>query len=176
VSPTAAPPAVRSSATPLPLREMLLRSAVVLVVVAAAIMVVLGTRYWVLASVPDRTAQALEAARTRTGEILGYDTATLDVDLATARAQVTGEFAHRFEEIAAQLVLPASRARSVVTRAEVVRAAVVAQTPDRVETLLFVHQVTTSAAEPQPRTSTSEIMVTMALVGDQWLVARLEPV
>lgn len=173
---SAAEPATRAPVRPLPLRQLLLRAATVLVVVAAVLFVGLAVRVWMLTSRTDPAAEALQAARTRTVEVLSYDSAALDDDLARARAQLTGDFARQFEQVAASLIEPASRERGVVTRAEVARAAVVTQDADRIEALLFVSQVTTSAADPTPRLSTSELVVTMAEVDGQWLIAQLRPV
>lgn len=176
-APTAsAPPPVRSPATPLPVREMLLRAAGVLVVVALVAMAGLGVRALVTAANVARTADALATARTSTTQVLSYDAATLDADLAAARTQVTGEYARRFDGVAARLVEPAERARSVTTRAEVVRAAVISQRRDRVEALLYLDRTTRSPAEPEPRLETIQVAVTMTLVDGRWLISGLDEI
>lgn len=166
----------RSLVAPLSLRQMFVRSVAVLVVVAAVIMAGLLARDLVLATKPDHSREALDAARARTAEVLSYDAATLDADLAVARAQVTGEFARQFEQLAGWLIQPESRERSIVIRAEVVRTAVISQSDDRLQALLFVNQTMTSPAEREPRHIARQLVVTVSRVGDQWLISDLRPV
>lgn len=159
---------------PLPMRRMLLRSALVLVAVAAVAAAGLGVRWIVAANAEQRTAEALDAARTGTAEVLSYDAATLETDLSQARRLVTGEFAGRFEQIVADLTLPATREQSVTTTAEVVRAAVISARSDRVEVLLYVNRTTSSAAQPEPGSSTNPVTVTVTRVHGRWLISQLQ--
>jgi Mce-associated membrane protein len=157
---------------------MLLRAMAVLVATGLAVLGIVGGRWWAADERADRTAEALDAARTRTVEILSYDAATLDADIAEARAQVTGELAARFEDVVAQVILPvAGREPGIVSQAEVVRSAVVSAGGHRAVVLLYVDRITTSVLAPEPLRTTHQILVTMTRVPDgRWLVARLEPV
>lgn len=163
---------VDTQATLLPLRQMLLRGLCVLLAVAVVLALALGWRMFDTTSTEARTAAAIDAARTRTAQVLSLDASALDADLADARRQVTGDFAARFAEVVESLILPA-RDQAISTRAEVVRAAVVTSEPGRVQALLYVNQLTASAAEPEPRLSTTQVTVTMTLVDRQWLISQL---
>lgn len=164
-----------TQATLLPLRQMIPRALGVLLVVAAVVAVGLGLRWYSNAGQEERTAEALDAARTRTAHVLTYDGASLDTGLARARQQVTGEFAARLDGIANDLLGPTGQADAVSTTATVARAAVVASRPDRVQVLLYVDQVTSSATQPVPRSTTGQVLVTMTLVEDQWLISEYQP-
>lgn len=164
-----------NQATLLPLRQMVLRSLTVLLVVAAALTAALGWRVFDTTSSEQRTAAALDAARTRTAQVLSIDAAAQGEDRAGARRHVTGELGAHFEEVADAL-LPGGSAAPVSTRAVVVRAAVLAAQAERVEALLFVNQVTTAPELPEALTTATQVTVTMTLVDGQWLISELEQV
>lgn len=119
---------------------------------------------------------ALQSAKTRTEQLLSYNSHTLDADLARGRAQVTGDFATQYERTASELIGPATRAKEIVTVATVVRSALISAEPDRVETLLYINQATTSKEQPTPRPVTSQVRVTVSRVGDQWLISGMQPI
>jgi Mce-associated membrane protein len=81
---------------------------------------------------------------------VSYSTPTQEADLARAKQQVTGEFTQRFERLASTLIAPSTRHRGVTTKATVTRAAVIDARSDRVVTLLFVNQTTTTNGQPNP--------------------------
>jgi Mce-associated membrane protein len=166
-----------SGLVPLPTRQMLTRSAASLVLAAVAVLGIVGWRWLETADREQRTAAALDAARTHTVEVLSYDGAVLDADLGAARGLVTGELAARFDQLVTDLVLaPGAREQAVVSRAEVARAAVLSTDPDRVSVLLFVDRTDTSTDQPEPRRSTSRLVVTMTPVAGEWLIAELRAV
>lgn len=165
-----------SGLAPLPTRQMLTRAMVALVLAAVAVLGIVGWRWLDTTGREQRTAAAVDAARTRTVEVLSYDAAVLDADLDAARAHVTGELAARFDQLVADLVPPGARDQAVVSRAEVVRAAVMSTDADRVSVLLFVDRTATSAQQPEASRSTSRLVVTMTPVAGEWLIAELRAV
>lgn len=123
-----------------------------------------------------RVEAAVQAAVTYLPQVLSYTPATLTGDLARARGHLTGPFARRYDELARDLITPAARQKGVATRAEVISAGVAGSRGPRVTVLVFVGQVTTSAASPQPRTSGSRLLVTMSEVDGRWRITGLRPV
>jgi hypothetical protein len=151
--------------------------------VLAALAVCAGTGVGVLAwqvhataATEQASAAALDAARAKLTLVLSYQYSTLDADLDTARQQIAGPFAAQFDELAASTIAPSTRDQKIVTKATVVRGAVTSATTDRVETLLFVNQSTTSADKPQPQATASQVRVVMIPVGGQWLIAEVTPI
>lgn len=124
-----------------------------------------------------RTAAAnwavVTQAEDRTEQLLSYDAARLDTDLARGRAQVTGDYAARYQRTVDQVIAPAARARGVTTISRVIRSALVRAEPGRVETLLFVNQAVTSRDQPAPRALSSQVLVVMSEVGGVWLISDL---
>jgi len=120
-------------------------------------------------------AAALDAARTRTAELLSYSTPTLDADLARSRGLISGGFAAKFEELAGSVIVPAVRQQSLSTKATVVRAAVIDAQSDQVRALLFVNQTTTMGDQPAPRNATNQVKVTMTWADGKWLISDMQP-
>jgi Mce-associated membrane protein len=146
----------------------------VLVFVASAVVAVLGWQ-----AIGDSRAEAaqvaaLAAARTATAEVLSYDPAHLDADLARSRQLVSGSFAVSFDQLASSVIRPNAQ-HGTNTQAKVVRAAVIDSPPGQVNALLFVSQTTSSNAQPQPHTSTNQVKVTMTKVGQRWLISDMQP-
>ena len=137
-----------------------------------------GRAWWWQAQKRDeaRTWDVVAQAKDRTERLLSYDSDHLDTDLALGRAQVTGDYAARYQRTVDDVIAPASRAGRIITLAQVARAALVRAEPGRVETLLFVNQAVTSGDRPEPRRLTSEVLVVMSQVGGQWLISDLRPV
>jgi len=146
------------------------------VLLAAALAGVLGWRAYSAAAAEDATSAALDAARTRTAELLSYSAPTLDADLARAKQQVTGDFTQRFDQLASTLIAPSTRQQGITTKATVARAAVIDARSDRVVTLLFVNQATTMNGQPRPVQHTSQAKVTMSKVDDTWLISDVTPI
>lgn len=123
----------------------------------------------------DARAEALTAAKTRVPELLSYENATLEDDLAQALAQTTGKFTDDYGTILTDVVTPTATERKISTSASVSAAGVVSGDRDEVVVLLFLTQ-TTTAAKAGTSVSGSRVEVTMARTGDTWKVAGLKPV
>lgn len=166
----------RAAALSASARRRVLTTALVLVVVAA---VGVGWLGWVAlrdAAAEQTRVEALEAAMTRTEQVLSYDTKTLDADLSRAREQVSGGFAAQYESMVQGLIRPAAQAEQIATKADVVRAAVISSGPEQMEAVLYINQVTTAASNPEPINGTNQVRVTMTRTDDKWLISELTPV
>lgn len=145
------------------------------VVLAAAAAVFVGVQAHRAAAAADARTDALAAAEQRVPELLGYDSATLDEDLANALSQTTGEFTADYGQILDDVVKPQAKARRISTVAQVSAAGVVRGDADRVVVLLFLTQTTTTGKDGAAVTG-SRVEVTMERAGDDWRIAGLRPV
>jgi Mce-associated membrane protein len=146
-----------------------------LVVLAAAAAGVLGWQSAGAARTQQASDQALDAVRTKMPMVLSYHAATLTDDLARAREQITGNFAQQYDQIASSVISPATVDQQINTTATVSRAAVISAAPDRVETLLFINQSTTSKTQPTAQATATQVRVTLTLAAGQWLISDVQP-
>ncbi len=145
-------------------------------VLASAVAVALLGWQAIRAADAERTeAEALDTARISTGQVLSFDSKTIDADLARARALVSGAFAAQFDQRVNEVIMPAIRQQAITTKAEVVRSALIDARPERVEALLFVDQTTTSSTNPAPQRTPVQVRVTMTNVDGRWLISELQP-
>ncbi|MGD9531363.1 hypothetical protein [Pseudonocardia sp.] len=161
-----------SGRTALSTRAILLRSMVVVVATAIAVLAIAGWRWWDTVHRQDLAAGALDAATTLTVQLLSTDAAGSEADLTADRTLVTGDLAARFDDVVAPL---GGREPGFTTRAQVVRSAVVSAAAEGAVVLLYVDQVSTSDVAP-PRRTAHQVVVTLAAAEDgRWLVSGLEP-
>lgn len=153
-------------------RTRLIAAVVLAVALAAAAFT--GLQAHRASATADARADALAAAKTRVPELLGYENATLEDDLATAIDQTTGTFTDDYRTILTDVVTPTATERRISTSASVSAAGVVSGDRDEVVVLLFLTQSTT-AAKAGTTVSGSRVEVTMARDGDTWKIAGLEP-
>ncbi|WP_308816524.1 hypothetical protein [Pseudonocardia alni] len=141
----------------------------VLLLVAAAVL------YAAVVRPAQQTGQArvdgLAAARTGVEQVLSYQPASKDADVARARGLVTGDFGRQFDSVLDSVVRPALD-RGVGTRTVVTRAGVVSGDADRVTALLYFTQEAARTGEP-PRTTAGRAEVTVQRVDGRWLVSDL---
>lgn len=127
-------------------------------------------------SVEASSVAALDAAQKGTAQVLSYEPATVDANLAAAGNSLTGRFKDDFAALARDLIAPTAKKDNVKTRADVVSSSVVSAEDERVVTLVFVNQTTQSNVTPEPRVDGSRLKVTLEKVGDRWLISDLVPV
>jgi Mce-associated membrane protein len=127
-------------------------------------------------AIDEARAEALAEARTKVASVLSYNHRTVEADIAASAEYLTGDAKRQFEATTAQWVVPASLDAEITNTAEVVDAGVVSATEDRVETLVFVTQITVSKATDEPKISGSRLAVTMTREGDSWLISVLDPI
>ncbi|WP_224393067.1 hypothetical protein [Pseudonocardia sp. ICBG1293] len=141
----------------------------VLLLVAATVL------YAAVVRPAQQTEQArvdgLTAARTGVEQVLSYQPASKDADVARARGLVTGDFGRQFDSVLDSVVRPALD-RGVGTRTVVTRAGVVSAGADRVTALLYFTQEAARPGEP-PRTTAGRAEVTVQRVDGRWLVSDL---
>ncbi|WP_082931498.1 hypothetical protein [Mycolicibacterium setense] len=157
------------------------RSRVSLGIVLAAVALVLaltcGVLRWLTVS-QDQSATArdesVQAAKEITGQMLSYETETVEQQLTAARDRMTGEFLGTYTAMTNE-VIPAAHAQRIAAFAEVLRAGVVSAKSDRAELVLFVNQ-SVQVGDNMPQKTPSVARVTMVKVGDEWLMSEYEPV
>lgn len=157
------------------------RSAPVLVIALAVLMVVVLVAFGVLAfravrasAVDQARSEAVAAARVAAQAVLSYDYRQLDRDFKTASGHLTGAFATEYAKTTTTVVRPTATQTNAIVRAEVRAASAVSATPDRVVTLLFVNQTTTSNRLKEPRTDFNRVRITMDHVDDRWLISDID--
>jgi Mce-associated membrane protein len=148
---------------------------IVLVGLAVVLVAVLGWRAVSEARLRSSQDAALAAARADTEQVLSYSPRSVQADLAASRKLVSGDFAAKFDQLATQVILPATQSQGLSTKAKVVRAAVVDATADQAHLILFVDQSTTAKDQTGAQTSSNQVGVTMTLTGGQWLISDLQP-
>ncbi|MFZ5850806.1 MAG: hypothetical protein ACOYY2_05365 [Actinomycetota bacterium] len=133
-----------------------------------------GYQVWQERRVDGARTAALAAARTAAPVVLSYDYRWLDQDFAAARNLLTGAFRDQYDKTTADVVRPTATQYQAVVKAQVVEASVVAASRDRVVTLLFVNQTTTSTRLQGPRLDISRVRLTLVRSGDRWLVSAID--
>jgi Mce-associated membrane protein len=122
------------------------------------------------------SANAVAAAKTSVQTILSYDYRSINADIAKAKADSTGVFAHQYAGTAAQLLSEAKQEKAIV-QATIGSSGVVSASANNVVVLLFVDQASVREASgqksPTTRIDQSRVRVTMTLVRGRWLVSAL---
>jgi len=125
------------------------------------------------ASVADDSAAAQAAAERAIVPILSYDAHHLGRSERAATAYLTADEQQQYEKLFAVVRQNAPRLGTVI-RARYVTSGVVRSGTDRVDVLVFVDQVTTNKAHPTtPVVFKNQATLTMAKVGDTWLVDQI---
>ncbi|ABG94550.1 conserved hypothetical protein [Rhodococcus jostii RHA1] len=122
------------------------------------------------------SAEATAAAREKIPAVLSYEFGSLDDEFSSATTNLTGPFRDDFAELARTVIVPAARADSIVTKAEVVESSVVDATSDKVTVLMFLNQNTTSTKLQAPRLDGSRVTVEMTPIAGDWLISGITPV
>ena len=119
------------------------------------------------------TDAAQAAAEQAIVPVLSYDARDLAGSEARATAVMTSSEQEQYRRLFAVIRQNAPRTGTVV-RAQYVASGVVRSGTDQVDVLLFVNQRTTNHQHPKvPVVYKSQVTVTMAKVGGQWLVDGL---
>jgi Mce-associated membrane protein len=128
--------------------------------------------------VSANSTTAMAAARKSVQQILSYDYRNISSDIATAKADTTGLFAHQYASTASRLLSEARQVKAIV-QATVGTSGVVSASASTVVVLLFVDQAsvrdTPGNKSPTTRIDQSRVQVTMTKVGNRWLVSKLDP-
>lgn len=124
-----------------------------------------------------RTAQteAVQAARDTATAILGYEYATADTTLNTARSRLTGEFLGAYTELVRDVVIPGAQQKRITALVSIPAASVVSAGPTRAEILLYVNQ-SISVGDGPPTETTSAVTLALEHLDGQWLVSKFTPI
>ena len=98
------------------------------------------------------------------------------IQMANAKAKLTGEFLSYYTQFTEQIVTPAAKEKSVKTAASVVRAAVADIQPESAEVLVFINQTTTSKENPDGAFAASSVKVGLKKIDGNWLIESFDPV
>lgn len=128
------------------------------------------------AQTADMRAHAAGTASDIVTGLLTYKYSTVQTDVAAAQQRLTGQFADYFRTYTQQVVIPTAQQKQVVTAVKVAGAAVTAADADSATVLLMINQTTGSTSDPQPVTTSSDILVHLVRVGDELKLDRLNPV
>jgi Mce-associated membrane protein len=153
------------------------------VLLAAAVALVLVLLFLTLAFLDWRSAREItasdDAARTvrasvtdKVEALLGYDHATFDEDLEAAQEGMTADFQEQYEPTVAE-IRDRALAQERSQRADVVAVAVVSQSAEEVETLVFVNTISSRAGSQQQRLMQNRVSVTMVKQDGTWLIDEL---
>jgi Mce-associated membrane protein len=119
---------------------------------------------------------AVAAAKSEVHSILSYDYRSISTDIARAKLDTTGVFAHQYASTASQLLSEAQQVKAIV-QATIGSSGVVSSAPNQVVVLLFVDQAsvrqTSGKTTPTTRIDQSRVRVTMSRVNGKWLVSDL---
>jgi Mce-associated membrane protein len=125
---------------------------------------------------PAAQKAALTAATEGSVALLSYSPDSIDRDLAAAKSHLTGEFLTYYSHFTDEIVKPASQKKSIKTTASVARAAISEMHSDSAVVLLFINQTSMSSDRSEPSQIASSVLVTLANVNGNWLIAKFEPV
>lgn len=148
-----------------------------LCLVLAVVVAVLAIRAVSDAGARTDDQAALEAARASTPLILSYGPATVDQDIETARAQLTGKFAAQFDQLVNQLVLPAAKQQGLTSKCVTTHAALTdAPSADpRGRDVLVVLEQQVSGPNAPPQQTSVQVRVTVVETPEgTWKVADLQ--
>lgn len=152
-------------------------------VLATGVALLLVIAFLALAFLDWRSAREIaaseEAGRTvqasvtdKVEALLSYDYKTFDEDLAAAREGMTAGFQDEYEPTVAEI-----RDRAIAQKrsqeADVVAVAVVSQTPDEIETLVFVNTLSSREGVRKQRLMPNRVNVTMVKQDGTWLIDEL---
>lgn len=123
----------------------------------------------------DARSDALSAAKALVPDLLSYENATLQDDLAHAGAQTTGTFGADYRKILKDVVKPTATKQGISTQAAVSAAGIISGNRETVVALVFLTQTTTARGN-HSAVSGSRVEVTLKRDGDAWKIAGLKPV
>jgi Mce-associated membrane protein len=123
----------------------------------------------------DARSDALAAAKALVPDLLSYENATLQDDLAHAGALTTGTFGADYRKILKEVVEPTATKQGISTQAAVSAAGIISGNRERVVALVFLTQTTTARGN-HSAVSGSRVEVIMEREGDTWKIAGLKPV
>ena len=121
----------------------------------------------------EEAGQTVRASVTDNVEaLLSYDHKTFDEDLAAAQEGMTEKFQDEYDPTVAE-IRDRAEAQKRSQEADVVAVAVVSQSPEEVETLVFVNTLSSREGSQQQRLMQNRVNVTMVKQDGDWLIDEL---
>lgn len=156
--------------------------AIVVAITVVVLAAVAGWLYWGPGG--KRETDATEQARTQVLEIvdgkvvamLGYNHATVADQLHAAADGLTPDYRTEYLKLVDGTIAPGAKDKAIDVQVTSSAKSVVEASPDRVVTLLYLNQITTSSESPEAVSSGSRVRVEMVRDGDDWLVNWLTPI
>jgi Mce-associated membrane protein len=108
--------------------------------------------------------------------VLSYNYADLDRYAGTATSKVTGPFADDLKKLLDSQVLPAAKAREIVTQTTVQGTSTVTASANTAVLLIFIDQTTRTADAAAPKIEGARLQVTMTNQNGSWLISSLKPI
>ncbi|MDQ4111141.1 MAG: J domain-containing protein [Actinomycetota bacterium] len=124
--------------------------------------------------VEEQGAEALEAAKKAAVPLLSYDYSKMDESKSKAHAVMTKDYREDYDRLFAVLVDNVPETKTVVKTLAPVDAGVIRVSEDTVQILVLVDRQVTNAQRSTPIGYQEYAMLTMAKVGDEWLVDKVE--
>ncbi|MEI7055824.1 DnaJ domain-containing protein [Nocardioides sp. CCNWLW239] len=124
--------------------------------------------------VEEQGAEALEAAKKAVVPLLSYDYSTMDESKSKAHDVMTKDYREDYDRLFAVLVDNVPETKTVVKTLPPVDAGVIRVSEDTVQILVLVDRQVTNAQRTTPIGYQEYAMLTMAKVGDEWLVDKVE--
>lgn len=156
--------------------------AITVAVAVVVLAVAAGLLYWGPGG--KRTTDATERARTEVLDIvdgkvvamLAYNHTTVTDQLHAAADGLTADYKPEYLEFVDGTIAPGAQEKAIDVQVTASAKSVVEASPDRVVTLLYLNQITTSSESPEAVSSGSRVRVEMVKEGDAWLINWLTPV
>ncbi|MFE6510820.1 J domain-containing protein [Nocardioides sp. NPDC057767] len=124
--------------------------------------------------VEEQGADALEAAKKAVVPLLSYDYSKMDESKSKAHDVMTKDYREDYDRLFAVLVDNVPETKTVVKTLAPVDAGVIRVSEDTVQILVLVDRQVTNAQRSTPIGYQEYAMLTMAKVGDDWLVDKVE--
>ena len=121
-----------------------------------------------------QTRAATSAAQSTLEQMLSYNYKTIDGQSAKVASLLTGGFRTEFTSAMDKDIKPLAVKNQTVVQAKVSDIGVMESREGHVKVMAFVNQAKVGADERTPAVDQNRVLATMSLVGDRWLVSRLE--
>jgi Mce-associated membrane protein len=164
------PASAATPARPFPVLTLVLA---VLVVLAAVVVGYLAVSLRNTDAAETAAENGQVAAARYAEQLLSYNYAHLDQDFAQAQRLLTDDFRRQYIQATDVVRDEAVQDRAVI-KAAVVATSVVSAEPDKVKTLLFVNQTTTTGRGGSPSIDLNRVVVTLVRQDGRWLVSDLD--
>ncbi len=119
--------------------------------------------------------ESVQAAKDSTTALLSYKPDSVEQQLGAAKDLLTGNFRDSYTSLTHDVVIPGAKQKQISAEASVPAVASVSAEPNHAVVLVFVNQrlvVGTGA----PTDTASSVRVTLAKIGNRWLISYFQPV